>query len=158
PIPPGSLKPEDGRAALEYLLFCWSEKVYLAAIEGRQIPQYVLEEVRQRAEERRERIDLNGRVLHIWDGRDLSAATASLADALIYVGQIFFKIDHVLVRVSDPTADPAHAARLRRIHNYKGPPGGEGDPVKGGKRLTPVFSSDTEAVRAIIAEHIATKI
>src|SRR5262249_50138755 len=76
----------------------------------------------------------------------------------IDAGQIFFKIDHVLVRVSDPTADPTHAARLRRVHNYNGPPGGEGDPVKGGKRLTPVLHSDTEAVRAIIAEHIATKI
>jgi hypothetical protein len=59
--------------------------------------------------------------------------------------------------VSDPTSDPKHAARLRKIHNYQGPPGGKDDPVKGGMLLTPILS-DTEAVRAIIAEHIATKI
>jgi len=158
PIPPGTLTPEDGRTALEYLLFCWSEKVYKQAIEGQQIPQHVLDNVRQRAEERRERIDLNGRVLHIWHGSDLAADTTALANRIINAGVPFLTVDQILVRVSDPTSNSAHAERLRKSHNYTGPPGGKGDPVQGGMRLVTILPSDTEATRTIIAERIATKI
>jgi putative DNA primase/helicase len=56
PIPPGSLKPEDGLTALEYLLFCWSEK----ALEGLHVPQRELEGARRRTEERRKNLNLDG--------------------------------------------------------------------------------------------------
>src|SRR5262249_5943070 len=71
PIPPGSLKPEDGINALEYLLFCWGEKTYKQAIEGRPIPKHVLDKVLEQTQERRERIDLNDRILVEWDGKNL---------------------------------------------------------------------------------------
>jgi hypothetical protein len=155
PIPPGTVKTEDGVTAIDYLLFCWNEK----ALEETQtkIPQPILDKAHRRTEERRTGIKLGGRVLHKWDGSNLATATTNLANAIIDASQLFFKIDRILVRVSDPSRDPKHAARLRKIHNYEGPPGGKDDPVKGGMRLTPVLS-DTEAVRALIAEHIAIKV
>jgi hypothetical protein len=125
PIPPGSVGPEDGIKALEYILFCWNEK----ALEETQtkIPQHILDKARRRTEERRIGIKLEGRVLHEWDGSNLATATKNLANAIIDASQLFFKIDRILVRVSDPTSDPKHAARLRKIHNYQGPPGGKDD-------------------------------
>jgi hypothetical protein len=156
PIEPGDIKAEDGLIALEFLLFCHGEK----SIEGIPIPPHVLEKAREATEARRERLDLNGRILHQWSGKNLATDTVDLADAIIDSGPtpLFFKVDRVLVRISDPTTDPAHAARLRKNHNYTGLPGGKGDPVQGGMYLTPVPASDTEAARAIIAERIATKI
>jgi hypothetical protein len=157
PIPPGSVGPEDGLKALKYILYCWNEEV-LAALQPIAIPQRVLEEARRQTEKLRDRIELGGRVLHKWGGANLATDTAALADAIIDASKLFFKVDRALVRISDPTSDPTHAARLRKIHNYDGLPGGQGDPVKGGMRLTPILSSDTEAARALIAERVATKI
>ena len=54
--------------------------------------------------------------------------------------------------------DPATAARVRKLHSYEGRPGEVGDPaLHAGERLVPILPSDTEALREIIAEHIATK-
>jgi hypothetical protein len=150
------VKPEDGLAALEYLLFRWTEKIHKPIIDGLKIPPRVLEEAKRRTEERREQIDLDGRVLFRWEGRNLSADTTDLANAVIDAGAPVFKVDQVLVRVSNPNSDPVHAARLRKIHKYEGPPGDKADPVKGGAYLTPVI--ETETIRAVIAEHIATKL
>src|SRR5262249_16509187 len=79
PIPSGSLKPEDGLKALEYLLFCWSDK----ALEGLHVPQRELEEAKRRTEARRQHINLDGRVLHVWRGNHLAQDTDALADAII---------------------------------------------------------------------------
>ncbi len=47
---------------------------------------------------------------------------------------------------------------MRKLHNYQGGPGDVGDPaLHAGERLVPILPSDTEALREIIAEHIATK-
>src|SRR5215831_5283987 len=56
PIPPGTLKPEDGIDALEYILFSWSEKT----LEGLHVPPRDLEEARRRTGERRKSLDLDG--------------------------------------------------------------------------------------------------
>jgi hypothetical protein len=79
PIEPGDIKPEDGLIALEFLLFIYGNK----SIEGIPIPPAVLEKAREATEARRERIDLNGRVLHIWDGTDLASGTEALGDAIV---------------------------------------------------------------------------
>jgi hypothetical protein len=157
PAPPGSSpRAGDGMAALEYLLFCWVPKVHDPIIAELKVPAPVLEEARRRTEERRERIDLDGRTLFHWDGRNLATNTTDLANATIDANAPVYKYDRILVRVSNPSADPVHAARLRKIRNYQGPPGGKDDPVQGGVQLTPVL--ETETIRTIIAEHIATKI
>jgi hypothetical protein len=158
PIPPGTLKPGDGIAALEYLLYCWSEKVYQAIFAENAIPQSVLEEARRRSDQRREKIDLAGRRPHIWDGNDLAKDTAALADAIVAADPQLYRIDNTLVRISEPASDPATAARVRKLHGYQGRPGEVGDPaLHAGERLIPILQSDAEALREIIAENVARK-
>jgi hypothetical protein len=82
PIEPNSLTPEDGIVALDYLSFCWSETVYQQIIAGRTIPPVALEEARRRSEERREKIDLGGRVLHRWEGKNLATDIVAAADVI----------------------------------------------------------------------------
>ena len=93
PILPSSLKPEDGIVALDYLHYCWSDKVCQQIIFGLTIPEAVLQEARQRAEQRREKIDLAGRTLHKWEGKNLAADTAALADAIIASNPKLYRID-----------------------------------------------------------------
>jgi hypothetical protein len=69
-----------------------------------------------------------------------------------------YRVDQVLVRISCPASDPATAARVRKMHGYKGHAGEPGDPaLHAGERLVPILPSDAEALRDIIAEDIATK-
>jgi hypothetical protein len=158
PIPPGTLKPGDGIAAIEYLRYCWSEKVYRAIFAEHAIPQSVLEEAQRLTDQRRENLDLAGRRPHIWDGNDLAKDTAALADAIVAADPQLYRIDNVLVRISEPAADPATAARVRKLHSYQGQPGGDGDPaLHAGERLVPILQSDAEALREIIAENVARK-
>jgi hypothetical protein len=158
PIARGSLKPEDGIVALDYLRFCWSPKVYQQIVGGQPIPQGALEEARRRSEERREKIDLAGRTLHEWEGKNLAADTAALAHDIIKSGAKLYRVDNALVRISAPISDPATAERVRKMHRYEGRPGDVGDPAShSGERLVPILPSDAEALRDIIAEQVATK-
>ena len=95
PITPSSLRPDDGVVALDYLLFCWGENVFQQAMVGLNVPPKVVDEVRRRCKERREKVDLGGRVLHRWEGKDLAGDTAALA-------QTFHK-----------TQDPSFIASIR---------------------------------------------
>jgi hypothetical protein len=157
-IEPGSLKPKDGILALEYLSYCWSGIVYEQIIAGFSIPQAVLDEVKEPDDQRRLEIDVADRCLHIWGGKDLAADTAALADAIIAADPQLYRIDQTLVRLSKPASDPATAARVRKIYRYEKSPGEAGDPaLHTGERLAPLLPSDTEALREIIAEHVATK-
>jgi hypothetical protein len=158
PIPANSLKPEDGIVALEYLNFCWSEKVCQQIVAGQAIPQQALDEAQQRSAQRREKIDLAGRTLHKWEGKNLAADTAALADAVIGSNPKLYRVGDTLVRVSAPMSDPATAARVRKMHDYKGRPGDPGDPaLHAGERLVPILPSDSEVLREIIAGQIAKK-
>jgi hypothetical protein len=158
PIEPNSLKPEDGIVALDYLRSCWSDTVYQKIITGKAIPPVALEEARRRSDERRERIDLGGRVLHRWEGKNLAADTAALAEVTIASGAELYRVDDALVRISAPTTDSTAAHRIRKMHRYKGHPGDVGDPaIHAGERLVPILPSDAEALRDIIAERVATK-
>jgi hypothetical protein len=121
-------------------------------------PQAVLEEVERLTDERRERVDLAGRSLPVWSGKDISADTAALADTIVTSGAKLYRTDKILVRVVAPASDPATAERVRKMHGYQGPPEGADDPaIHAGERVMPILPSDTEALRAIIAEHVATK-
>jgi hypothetical protein len=122
------------------------------------IPQEALDEVKRRNDQRRKRVELAGRLLHRWDGKDLAADTAALADAIVAANSGLYRIDSTLVRISAPATDPATAERVRKLHGYEGGPGEVGDPaLHAGERLVPILPSDTEALRDIIAEHIATE-
>src|SRR5262249_50578802 len=150
---------EDGVCALDYLLFCWSQKVHDDVTSDCAIPKYVLDEARRRAEDRRERIDLDGRVLHRWGGRNLAADTSDLAEAIINAGPKLFRIDKALVRIAKPITDPITAQRVRDLYNYKGEAGVAGDPaLHAGERPVPILPGDSEALRALIAKHIATRL
>jgi hypothetical protein len=158
PIPPNTLQPEDGIVALEYLLYCWSEKACQSIFAAHEIPQAALDRAERSREQSRERIDLAGRTVHIWDGKNLATDTESLADAVVAANPQLYRIDNTLVRISAPASDPATAARVREIHGYQGRPGDVGDPaLNAGERLVPILPSDAEALREIIAEHVATK-
>jgi hypothetical protein len=158
PIPPNSLKPEDGVVALDYLRFCWSAKVFEQIVAAQVIPQQALEEAQRRGEQRREKIDLAGRTLHNWEGKNLAADTAALAGAIIASGAKLYRVDNTLVRISAPISDAATLERVRKLHRYKGDPGGAGDPaLHAGERLVPILPADSEALREITAIHIATK-
>jgi hypothetical protein len=158
PIPPNTLDAEDGIVALEYLLHCWSESVCKSIFAERDIPKGAKDEAQRRSDQRREKTELAGRILHLWDGKDLATDAASLADAIVAANPRLYRIDSTLVRISAPVTDPATAARVRKLHNYEGRPGEIGDPaLHEGERLVPILPSDTEALREIIAEHIATK-
>jgi hypothetical protein len=157
PITPNTLRTEDGAVALEYLLYCWSENVWQSIFAAQVIPKSALEEAKRRNEQRREKVNLAGRILHRWDGKDLAADTAALADAIVAAGPSIYRIDNTLVHISAPVTDAATATRARKLHNYKGRPGEPGDPAPhAGERLVPILPSDTEALRDIISEHIAT--
>lgn len=158
PIPPNSLKPEDGIVALQYLNYCWGEKVFEELLSRLAIPEPALEEARRRSEQRREKIDLAGRTLHKWEGKDLAADTAALADAIIDSNTKLYRVDQTLVRLSAPVSDPATADRVRKRQGYKGRPGEPGDPaLHAGERLAPILPSDAEALREIVAAHVAAK-
>jgi hypothetical protein len=158
PIPPNTLSADDGIVALEYLLHCWSEKAYQSILAAYEIPQVALDEAQRLNDQRGERVELAGRILHRWDGKDLAADTAALADAIVAADPRLYRIDNTLVRISAPVTDAATAARARKLHNYKGRPGEVGDPaLHAGERLVPILPSDTEALRDIISEHVATK-
>src|SRR4029077_10537982 len=63
-----------------------------------------------------------------------------------------------LVRIAAPGSDPAAAERARKIYGYEGLPGEAGDPaLHAGRRPVPILPSDTEALRDIMAENLATK-
>jgi hypothetical protein len=158
PIPPNSLDPEDGIVALEYLYFCWSEKVCQTVVQAHAIPQSVLDEVQRRSKQRGERIDLAGRALHTWDGKNLAADAGTLADTIVAANPHLYRIDNALVRISSVASDLATAARVRKIYGYEGRAGEVGDPaLHAGERTVPILPSDTEALRDIIAENLATK-
>lgn len=157
-IPPNTLKAEDGIAALDYLHYCWSEKVCQQLMAGQVIPEADLKEARRRSEQRREKIDLAGRTLLKWEGKNLAADTESLANTIIALNPKLYRVDQVLVRISCPASDPATAARVRKMHSYKGRAGDLSDPARhAGERLAPILPSDAEALREIIADHVATK-
>ena len=158
PIPPNTISADDGIVALEYLLHCWSEKACQSVLAAYEIPQEALDEALRRNDQRCEKVELAGRFLHRWDGKDLAADTAALADAIVAADPRLYRIDSTLVRISAPVTDVATAARVRKLHNYRGRPGEVGDPaLHTGERLVPILPSDTEALREIISEHIATK-
>src|SRR5205807_10298718 len=125
-------------------------------ITNQEIPQGALEEAQRRSEERRERVELCGRTLHKWEGKNLAADTAALAEAIIASGAKLYRVDNTLVRISAPISDAATAERVRKMHRYKGQPGDVGDPARhAGERLVPILPSDAEALRDIIAEQVA---
>jgi hypothetical protein len=158
PLSRDGIKPEDGIVALEYLLSCWSETVYRQITDGLAIPSGVREEVHRRVEETRTKIGLDGRILHTWEGQNLAADTAALADAIIGASPNLFRVDQTLVRITQPASDRATAQRVRKMHGYKGNPGVPGDPaLHASVRLGAILSGDTEALREIIAAHVATK-
>jgi hypothetical protein len=158
PIASNTLSSDDGIVALEYLEFCWGTKVYQQIVAQYGIPQSVLQEVLRRNNERREKIELGGRILHTWQGQNLAVDTASLTDAIIVSKPKLYRVDNALVRISSPISDPATAERVRKSHGYQGKPGECGDPVlHAGERIIPILPSDAEALREIIGEHIATK-
>jgi hypothetical protein len=158
PIRPHSLKLEDGIVALRYLHCCWSKNAIKKILAGYAIPQPTVDRAEQSAERWREKIDLGGRTLHIWEGKNLAADMASLADAIIASSPKLHRVDDTLVRISAPISDPATAARVRKVHGYSGPPGATGDPaLHAGERLVPILPSDAEVLREIIAGHVATK-
>ena len=156
PIPSGSLNSDDAVLALEYLIHCWSNKVCQEILADCEVPNPVLQEARRRAEERREKIDLAGRTLHKWEGKDLAADTAALAQAIIGSNPKLYRIDQTLVRISQPMSDPATAARLRKIFGYRGAPGEPDPALHAGERPVPILPGDAEALRELIAKHIAT--
>jgi hypothetical protein len=157
PIPPNSLKLEDGIVALDYLHYCWSEKVCQQVLAGQAIPDAAIQEARRRSDERRERIELSGRTLHKWEGKNLAAESAALADVVIASDPKLYRVDNTLVRISDPVSDPTTAARVRKMHRYTGRPGEPGDPARhAGERIVPILPSDSEALREIIAQQVAT--
>jgi hypothetical protein len=158
PIAPGSITPEDGTVALEYLRFCWGATVWQQITERHTIPKSVLEEVQRRVDERREKVELDGRTLHIWSGNNLAADTQGLAQAITRSNTKLFRCDKILMLAASPACDDGAAARLRQIYGYRGPPNELGDPaLRRGERLVPILSSDPEALREIIAAKIATK-
>jgi hypothetical protein len=158
PISPNSVTPQDGIIAIDYLRFCWGDKVLQDIITAHAIPSTILDEARRRCEERRENIDLAGRTLHIWEGKDISADTRALSDAIVTSGARLFRVDHSLVRLAAPISDEATAGRIRKLYGYAGPPGQPGDPaLHAGERFVPILPSDSEALREIIAKHVATK-
>jgi hypothetical protein len=157
PTPPNTLSAGGGIVALEYLLHCWSENACQSILAAYQIPKEALDEAKRRNDQRREIVELAGRILHLWDGKDLATDTAALADAIVAAGPPIYRIDSTLVRISAPVTDAATATRARKLHNYKGHPGELGDPaLHAGERLVPILPSDTEALRDIISEHVAT--
>jgi hypothetical protein len=157
PIPPNSLKSEDGIVALEYLHYCWGEKALQQILAGYVIPVPAREEARRRAEQKREKITLAGRTLHIWEGKNLASDTAALAEAIIAADPKLYRVDQTLVRLSQPASDSATAARVRKLYGYSGKPGELDPALHAGERLTPILPADAEALRERIAKHIATK-
>jgi hypothetical protein len=158
PVDPGSPSPEDGIVAVDYLAFCWKDEVLQNLARLHAIPPDVLAEAKRRGDERRERIDLAGRTLHRWGGKDLAEDTKALCAAIINSGAPLFRIDNTLVRISAPASDRMTAARMRSLHGYAGRPGDPGDPaLNAGERIVPLLPSDLEALRELIASDIATK-
>jgi hypothetical protein len=148
---------EHGIAALTYLRVCWGKTAVDRATAAISIPEAASKEAERRADEARERIQLAGRTLHAWSGDNLSADTQTLADAIANAAKDLYRIDGILVRVVKPTADLAAAERIRKIYGYEGRPG-EHDPARhAGHRLMPILPSDPEALRELIAEHIAAQ-
>jgi hypothetical protein len=157
PISPERLTTEYGMIALEYLLYCWGEKVFGEIVAAQAVSEATLGEVRRRSIQRRQKIDLAGRILHKWEGKNLSADTAALADAIISSDPELYRVGQLLVRVGAPATDQATAARLRRLHQYQGEPGRPGDPaLHAGERLVPILATDLEALREIISAGVAT--
>ena len=157
-VSPDSVTAEDGIVAAEYLFFCWSEKVLQGLLATHSIPNATLAEATRRCEERRERIDLAGRTLHTWGGKNLAYDTRALCKAIVDSGAKLYRIDNALVRISAPASDESTATRVRNTHGYTGEPGATDDPVRyAGERVLPLLPSDSEALREIVAEHIATK-
>jgi hypothetical protein len=149
---------EDGIVALDYLGFCWSKKVLQETVAVLEIPENILNEAGRRGDERRERIALGGRTLHRWGGKDLAEDTRALRTAIIASGAKLYRVDTALVRISAPASDQATAARVRAMHKFGGQPGALGDPaLHVGERVVPLLPSDSEALREIIANQIATK-
>jgi hypothetical protein len=157
-VSPDNVTAEDGVVAADYLLFCWSKNVLESLLENHSIPNAVLQEATRRGEERRERIDLAGRTLHRWEGKNLADDTRALCTAIVESGAKLYRIDNALVRISAPASDESTATRVRNTHGYTGESGGSDDPVRyAGERVVPLLPSDPEALREIVAEHIATK-
>ena len=156
-IPPDSLKPEDGITALEYLKYCWSDKVCQEIVADNAVPQPALDEAQRRAEERREKVALTGRALHTWEGKNLAADTAALAEKIIASSPKLYRIDQTIVRISQPISDPTTAARVRKMYGYTGKPGEPDPALHAGERPVPILPADAEALRELIAEHVATK-
>jgi hypothetical protein len=157
-VSPDSVTAEDGIVAVDYLRFCWSEKVLDGLLATHSISNAVLVEATRRGEERRERIDLAGRTLHRWEGNNLADDTRALCTAIADSGAKLYRIDNTLVRISAPASDESTATRVRNTHGYTGEPGAPDDPVRyAGERVVPLLPSDPEALREIVAEHIATK-
>jgi hypothetical protein len=153
-----NLTPEHGIIALTYLLICWGKAVFDRATTGASIPEAALKEAQRRAQEVRDCTALAGRTLHHWVGDNLSADTRALADAIVGRTQDLYRIDETLVRVVEPTADARAAERARKIYGFEGRPG-EHDPAKcAGHRLMPILPSDGEALRELIAEHVAAEL
>jgi hypothetical protein len=149
---------EEGIVAADYLRSCWSKNVLESLVENHNIPNAVLQEATRRGEERREKIDLDGRTLHRWGGKNLADDTRALCTAIVVSGAKLYRIDNTLVRISAPASDESTATRVRNTHGYTGEPGAPNDPARhAGERVAPLLSSDLEALRRIVAEHIATK-
>jgi hypothetical protein len=148
----------DAIAALDYLSFCWGKKVFEEITAAYAVPPADLDEAQRRGKERRETIDLAGRTLHRWGGKDLAADTAALGTAIVSSGAKLYRVDKTLVRISEPMSDEATATRVRKIHGYTGRPGDAGDPaLHAGERLIAMLPADLEALREIIAAGVATK-
>ena len=84
--------------------------------------------------------------------------TRALCKAIVDSGAKLYRIDNALVRISAPASDESTATRVRNTHGNTGEPGATDDPVRyAGERVLPLLPSDSEALREIVAEHVATK-
>jgi hypothetical protein len=156
PIPLHSPTAEEGIVALDYVRFCWGDKVLEQAVSGLTVPPEALAEASRRSEDRNKRIELAGRTPHVWGGKNLAEDTSALADTIIASGAKIYRHDKSLVRIAAPTSDPATAERMRKLHHYKGRPGDPGDPaLHAGERLSPILHTDTEVLREMIATSVA---
>jgi Primase C terminal 2 (PriCT-2) len=152
---PDNLTPEDGLAALTYISVCWDRVVFDRVVAGASIPEDALKEASRRSEEVHERIQLAGRRRHSWSGQNLSADTQALADAIVGATNELYRIDGTLVRVVKG------ASAVERAHKIPAVNGSlkVRDPAdRASHRLLPILPSDTEALRELIAEHVAAEV
>jgi hypothetical protein len=151
---PDNLTSEHATVALTYLLVCWDKSVLDRIVAGTSIPDEVLKAARRLSSEVHERIQLAGRIRHVWSGRDLSADTRALGETIVGTTNDLYRVDYTLMRV---VKGAAATGNVGKIHRAAGNPGATDHTDFASHRLMPMHSSDTEALRELIAEHVAAE-